>query len=51
MTDRTVWDEHFIYGIFFSSTIKSITNSRDEVGTLNGIYIIWNISDNGTTSI
>jgi len=42
MADGTVWDTHFIYGIFYNSTIKSITNGRDEVDipTLNGICTI-----------
>lgn len=43
MADGTVRDKHFIYGIFYNSTVKSITaNGSDEVGipTLNGICII-----------
>jgi len=33
MADGTVWDRYFIYGIFYNSTIKSITNGRDDLST------------------
>jgi len=38
MADGTVWD--FIYGIFYNFSVKSITNGKDNVGTLNSTCVV-----------